>query len=531
MSETIEQQIAELRQPQSFDSKRIDQLNEAVFQMSFLKPVRAREFGEQVLELTIKNDYWRGSGYALKNIGWCDLNKDDCRRAEEAFGKSQEIFAVAHDEAGTATVFNALATVKRKTGDFKTALEYCSKALNLYEKKTDQAGSAGVLLNIGIVHNQIGDYALALDYYYQVLPLAMEAGAEKVAARARACLGDVLWRVEEAQLAIKSSQQAISLFEKHPDQRNICVALVNLGAAYQHQRNYQKALEYYWKSLENAVEIGNFETQTEVHKCLGSVYLENAQLSPAISHLQQALNLTRQIKNIYFESETLLKLGQTHRKLGNQTLSIECLQQAIKTSEESNFDEINYQAHLALSEIYQEQQPTIALAHYQTFHKIWSKLYNRASWSKIQQHLFKQQLTKNLSDGTASLLNHRSIQPSVNAFAETRTNGNLLPPRKLQEVVKFIQHHLERNLTVAKLAEVVGLSQNYFLLLFKKTTGKTPHQFLIEQRIIRAQQLLRTTNLPLSEIALRCGFSSQSHFNTHFRLITGVTPNQFRRQS
>lgn len=524
MSEQIERQIAELTRLENLTNEQIDRLNDAVFQFSFLRPARAKEIGQQTLMFAAKNDYWRGSGYALKNIGWCNLNLDDCSQAEESLKRSRKILAAARDQAGLATVFNGLATVKRKNGDFKNATEYYSTALELFEQERNQAGCSGVLLNLGIVHNQSGDYAAALDYYYNALPLAAAANAQTVMARTYTCLGDVLWRVNESELAIENLRQAISIFEKYPDNRNLCVALVNLGAAFHKQRNYSEAINYYQKGLTAAQATGNLETQSEAHKCLGSVYLETNQMPRAISHLYSALELARRVNNLYFESETLLKLGSMEHRLGNFAAGIDYLRQALEMSAELELNEINYQAHLALSEIYQEQQQAqTALFHHQAFHRIWSKLYNSTTWSKIQHLLFSQKLIQ-FSPPAAEMLSGAPITPPDNANVD-----DTLPPRKLQQVINFINHHLEHNLTVAKLAEIVGLSQSYFLLLFKKTTGKTPHQFLIECRVAHARKLLQTTNLPLSEIALQCGFSSQSHFSTHFRLITGMTPGQYRR--
>lgn len=292
MTEEVEQQIVELLRAESLTNERIDRLNDAVWRLSFVKPLRAKFLGAQALGLSIKNDYRRGSGYALTNIGWCELHLDDCRQAEATLDWSRKIFADSRDSRGTATVLNALATARRKIGDFQAASDYYSSALELYEESNDKAGSAGALLNVGIVHNQTGDYALALDYYYQSLALAAEADASVIKARTHTCLGDVLWRVKETDLAIENSRRAIEIFQEHPDRRNVCVALVNLGAAYQQRGNCAEAAGFYERGLEKAREIGNVETQAEAHKCLGGVRLEFNESAEAIAHFEQALKLS-----------------------------------------------------------------------------------------------------------------------------------------------------------------------------------------------------------------------------------------------
>jgi transcriptional regulator GlxA family with amidase domain len=62
----------------------------------------------------------------------------------------------------------------------------------------------------------------------------------------------------------------------------------------------------------------------------------------------------------------------------------------------------------------------------------------------------------------------------------------------------------------------------------KRSTGITPHQYLIQQRVERAREMLTHTNLSLSEVAYAVGFSDQSHLAHHFRQAFGITPGRFR---
>ncbi len=78
------------------------------------------------------------------------------------------------------------------------------------------------------------------------------------------------------------------------------------------------------------------------------------------------------------------------------------------------------------------------------------------------------------------------------------------------------------------MAEVVGMSQYYFSKLFKMSTGTTPHQYVMRQRVERAQELLRDGNTALVEVATQVGFETQSHFTSVFRRLVGITPKKFR---
>jgi len=103
-----------------------------------------------------------------------------------------------------------------------------------------------------------------------------------------------------------------------------------------------------------------------------------------------------------------------------------------------------------------------------------------------------------------------------------------LPPRRLQRVFSHIRENVARDLSVAELAQVVGMSQYYFSKLFKMSTGTTPHQYVMRQRVERAQECLRESRTPLAEVATQVGFETQSHFTSVFRRLVGATPKHYR---
>ncbi len=103
-----------------------------------------------------------------------------------------------------------------------------------------------------------------------------------------------------------------------------------------------------------------------------------------------------------------------------------------------------------------------------------------------------------------------------------------LPPRRLQRVFAHVRENLAHELAVAELAQVVSMSQYYFSKLFKLSTGTTPHQYVMRQRVERAQEILREGRTPLAEVATHVGFETQSHFTSVFRRLCGSTPKRYR---
>lgn len=105
-----------------------------------------------------------------------------------------------------------------------------------------------------------------------------------------------------------------------------------------------------------------------------------------------------------------------------------------------------------------------------------------------------------------------------------------LPLWRLNRVRDFALSHLSEDIQLQQLAQVAGLSIRHFSRNFQKETGESPHRWLVSLRSKQAVKLLQETELPISEIAIRCGFSSQSHLTTTLKKLTGSTPNHWRRK-
>ena len=115
------------------------------------------------------------------------------------------------------------------------------------------------------------------------------------------------------------------------------------------------------------------------------------------------------------------------------------------------------------------------------------------------------------------------------AVTDDITRGGL-SPWQLHRVLDFLSAHLSDDPTVAELARECGLSSGYFSRAFRRTTGVTPHQWLIRKRVERARQLLLGDGLGLSDIALVCGFVDQSHFTRVFAKFEGDSPGKWRQR-
>ena len=118
--------------------------------------------------------------------------------------------------------------------------------------------------------------------------------------------------------------------------------------------------------------------------------------------------------------------------------------------------------------------------------------------------------------------------PERETNPQTRRTKAALQKWRLKRVLEFVNGHLEEKITLTALARVAGLSRMYFAAQFRAATGLRPHEFVLQRRIERSQELLVQTRLTLVDIALSVGFQTQAHFTTVFKRFAGDTPHQWR---
>jgi len=168
---------------------------------------------------------------------------------------------------------------------------------------------------------------------------------------------------------------------------------------------------------------------------------------------------------------------------------------------------------------------TVIIPHFATpdplIYQIGLALKSELETNGLGSSLYVDSLTTVLS--VHLLRNYAIWQPKIPNYS-----GGLTKP-KLDQVIAYIDSFLDQNLTLREIAQTIGMSQYHFTRLFKQSMGITPYQYVIQQRVERAKQLLRDAELAIADIALQCGFASQSHFHSHFQRLVGLTPKKFRQ--
>ncbi len=115
-------------------------------------------------------------------------------------------------------------------------------------------------------------------------------------------------------------------------------------------------------------------------------------------------------------------------------------------------------------------------------------------------------------------------------LALRRSAARRLPARHLRTIVDYVETNLGGEITLDALAGLAYVSKYHFLRRFKRSTGMTPHQFVLQRRIQRARELILSERVTVAEAAQLTGFSDQAHLNRVFKKTVGVTPRAFKRR-
>lgn len=108
------------------------------------------------------------------------------------------------------------------------------------------------------------------------------------------------------------------------------------------------------------------------------------------------------------------------------------------------------------------------------------------------------------------------------------TRQQVLSERRFAEIVRYIDDHVDEEITVDRLAGIAGMPTRQFSMAFRDATRLPVYQYVLRRRIENAVQLLQSTDMPLAEIAQRAGFAHQPHMTRVLRRLKGRTPNQIR---
>ena len=140
-------------------------------------------------------------------------------------------------------------------------------------------------------------------------------------------------------------------------------------------------------------------------------------------------------------------------------------------------------------------------------------------------------IVKNKKETPFHLIGHLYIflDALTRSVRTYRTTTSKVRDFYIKEALAYIDNNYMRDISIEDIAESSGLNRSYFGKIFRESVGKTPQEFLINYRMIKAAQLLRLTNYPIHEIGNAVGYPNQLHFSRAFKSVYGVSPRNWRK--
>jgi YesN/AraC family two-component response regulator len=134
-----------------------------------------------------------------------------------------------------------------------------------------------------------------------------------------------------------------------------------------------------------------------------------------------------------------------------------------------------------------------------------------------------------LSTIRIALANHQAKRTQPLRKIDESQIDKITASYRLKSIIAYIKANLHHNINLELLSGSIGMTPAYFCRFFNKEIGLSPYQYIIQQRIEKAKELLlKQRQLSINDIALQCGFSSHSQLDQHFRKIMGITPKEYR---
>ncbi len=294
---------------------------------------------------------------AINNTGWVYYIQGDIPKALKHYGKSLQLEKEIGNKEGIANSLNNIGLVYKNQGDIPNALEYYGKSLQLKEEIGDKQGIATSLNNMGGIYYEQGDIPNALEYYGKSLLLKEEIEDKQGTAYLLSNIGAIYYNhgdpsvtssKEDAlragiQKALEYYCKSMQLQEEIGDKQGIAYSLNKIGFIYQNQGDFsvtsskedalragiQKALEYYYKSMQLQEEIGDKQGTANSLNNIGSIYLAQHQLTKAKSYYEKSYQLSKELgfpKNIEKAANGLKK---TYEQQGNFKQAYHYFQEAI----------------------------------------------------------------------------------------------------------------------------------------------------------------------------------------------------------
>ncbi|MBN4051590.1 tetratricopeptide repeat protein [bacterium AH-315-M05] len=336
-----------------------------------------------------------GLSQSHNNLGVFNYFKGNYPIALNHYNKALKINNQLNDKKGIAASLSNIGIVYWSQGDYPKALKYYFKALKMDEELGNKKGIADRLGNIAGVYLAQGDYPKALEYFFKALKMKEELGAKSEIVITLGNIGVVYWNQSDYPKALEYYFKALKISEELDIKSHIAAHLGNIGIIYDDQGDYPKALEYYFKALKVSEELGNKSHIATHLGNIGIVYRGQGEAHPnpsqreelfnkALEYYFKALKLAEEIGDKNQIALWLGNIGSLYTKQKKYPKAESYLLQVLEVSTEIGALVLQKYHHQHLSALYEQTgKPIKALEHYKEYSIAKDSIYNEEKSKEI----------------------------------------------------------------------------------------------------------------------------------------------------
>ena len=290
--------------------QKANDLNNIAWQLRISDSIKAKQYGEQAIELSRTINYKQGVADGLRVEAFGHIRIADINNALRCLDEAEIIYTFIDDVKGLAVINEYRGIIERNSGNSATALELIFKALDQSRQTAFTENEVTNLYQLGVTYKSLANYDKALDYLYKSLSLARITNFILLEGYDLNIIGSIYFETGDYDKALDYYQQGLLIRQKSGDKWGEAGSFDNIGYIYFKLKDYTNAIKYATKSLEITRSIGDKKGEANALLHLAEVFKETNDFSKALRFSNESLQLRKINGDRRGEAEILLLLAE-----------------------------------------------------------------------------------------------------------------------------------------------------------------------------------------------------------------------------
>lgn len=455
--------------------------------------------------------------------------------------------------------------------DFSTTVDVGQQALNKYEMLKDTASMCDVMSALSLAQLRLGNVAEGFRIVERTIRLDSIKGDPELLSNDYNSMAGMYLSVGNGSAAEPFILKAIECEQQTTEKSNLSNRYGIASEVYCKIEQPHKAVDYALKGLECARERNDTAQIGTRLSQLGQAYIASHMLDKAESTLKDCAVILESIHKELSLGITYRQLGSIYREQHNTVLAIDYYEKAMALARKTNYSMLLCQCTQDLGEILADSQPSRALTlliesralsdtlHSQKVEELMADIAIRYALGEKQQLIDDQATQLNIHRIVlvVIILTIIAIIAVISLFIITKRlrrrnerleacyserivaqtqhqepEMNCSDKDFIEKLATYVEEHIaDTNLSSTTMAEAFFLSPRQFSRRVKQLTGIDTTHYVRASRILRARNLLSTTDMTMQEICTLCGFDTPNYFSRIFRENVGMSPTEYRKES